>query len=121
MVMILLGAAASQGVRSGIARIVRGPDDQARVQAGEIGVSIEARNLTPLLGHAAALLCESGGPLCSLAPVAREFGTPLVVALPRASSVIADGDFVTIDGAAGLVLVHGRSSGVQLLAGALSA
>ena len=41
MVMILLGAAASQGVRSGIARIVRGPDDQARVQAHTAGVPLK--------------------------------------------------------------------------------
>jgi pyruvate,water dikinase len=58
---------------------------------------------TPLFIPAAGVVVETGGLLSHAAIVAREFGIPAVVAVKGATSVIQDGQTVTIDGAAGTV------------------
>ena len=46
---------------------------------------------------------EMGGPNSHGAVVAREYGIPAVVGVPDATSRIATGDDITVDGAAGTV------------------
>jgi pyruvate,water dikinase len=58
---------------------------------------------TPLLSRAAGLVLETGGPLSHGAIVARELGIPAVLSVNRATSIIADGDIIEVDGYAGVV------------------
>lgn len=61
----------------------------------------------PTLRRAAALVTDGGGMTCHAAIVARELGIPCVVGARTATTVLRDGEVVTVDGAAGTV-VEGR-------------
>ncbi|WP_310600005.1 PEP/pyruvate-binding domain-containing protein [Desulfobulbus sp.] len=54
----------------------------------------------PLLHRAVALVAETGSEACYLAILAREFGLPALVALDRATELLADGALVTVDATA---------------------
>jgi rifampicin phosphotransferase len=64
---------------------------------------------TPLFLTAGALATEMGGPMLHGAVVAREYGIPAVVGVRDATSVLADGEVVTVDGARGTVRRHGAA------------
>jgi pyruvate,water dikinase len=102
----LRGCAASPGVHEGRARIVRGEGDFERIEAGDVlvaAMTTPAYNVVlPLLG---AVVTDTGGLLCHAAIVAREFEIPAVVGVPTATSAIADGDLVRVDGDAGTISV----------------
>lgn len=102
----LVGAAASPGVAEGIARLVTGPADFARVRAGEVLVATTTTPAwTPLFPSLAALVTETGGILCHAAVVAREYRLPAVVGAAGASTAIPDGARVRVDGSAGTVTI----------------
>ena len=61
----------------------------------------------PLI-RAAALVCETGGPLDHVATQARERGLPAVVGVVGAVAALAEGDTVVVDGDAGVVVKAGR-------------
>lgn len=103
---VLHGIAASRGTAAGIARIVRGPDDFARVAAGDVMVCTTTTPAwTPLFGAIAALVTDTGGILCHAAVVAREYGLPAVVGAGAATAAIPDGARVEVDGGAGRVRI----------------
>jgi pyruvate,water dikinase len=56
-----------------------------------------------LVDGAVAIVAEHGGPLGHGAALARELGLPCVVGASGALALLADGDEVLVDGAAGLV------------------
>jgi pyruvate,water dikinase len=103
---LLRGLAASPGVYEGTARLVSGASDFGRIVKGDVLVTVsttEAFNiLLPLLG---GIVTDSGGLLSHSAIVAREYGIPGVVGTREATSRIADGARVRIDGGAGEVTV----------------
>ena len=102
----LRGLAASRGVYEGPARRVSSPAEFDRILKGDVLVTestTEAFNiLLPLLG---GIVTDSGGLLSHSAIVAREYGIPGVVGTREASSRIADGTRVRVDGNAGEVTV----------------
>lgn len=100
----LRGTAASKGETTGIARVVLSPDDFGKVQKGDVLVCRSTAPMwTPLFEVVSALVSESGGVLSHPAVVAREFNLPAVVGVPRATSLIRDGEPVTVSGTDGLV------------------
>lgn len=105
---LLHGLAASPGIYEGPARRVSGPAEFDRIQQGDVLITectTEAFNiLLPLLG---ALVTDSGGLLSHPAIVSREYGIPGVVGTRDATSLIADGARVRVDGNAGEVTVLG--------------
>lgn len=100
------GLGCSAGVVSGRVKLVSDPS-QARVEAGDI---IVARHTDPgwvlILPAAAGLIVEYGGTLSHAAIVARELGVPCVVGIKEATLILKDGDYVSIDGSSGLVVVE---------------
>jgi phosphoenolpyruvate synthase/pyruvate phosphate dikinase len=56
--------------------------------------------LFPSIG---ALVTDNGGVLSHPAIIAREYGVPAVVATESGTSVLRDGQVVTVDGTAGVV------------------
>jgi pyruvate,water dikinase len=62
---------------------------------------------TPLYAIAGGIVAETGGPLSHPAITAREYGIPAVVAVKRATSLIREGQVVTVDGVAGTVTLGG--------------
>jgi len=105
------GVAASPGQVSGTARVLHGPDDFDLMQPGDVLVaSITTPAWTPLFAMASAIVTDIGGPLSHSSIVAREFGIPAVLGTGVATRYITNGQTITVDGNAGLVLIgNGRS------------
>ena len=103
----LRGEPASPGRASGPVRVVRGPQDFDRFRPGEVLVAqATAPAWTPLFAQAVAVVTDAGSLAAHASLVAREYGIPAVVATGDATVRLADGQWVTVDGGAGLVEVQ---------------
>ncbi len=101
------GQPASPGKATGTVRVLRGPDDFARLQPGDILVAPATTPAwTPLFDRAAAVVTDIGTLAAHASLVAREFGIPAVVGTGIATSRLVDGDVVTVDGTAGTVTIE---------------
>jgi phosphoenolpyruvate synthase/pyruvate phosphate dikinase len=102
----LQGSGASPGVAEGVARVVVGQDDFARIQHGDILVTTTTTPAwTPFFPSLAGLVTETGGILSHAAVVAREYGLPAVVDAAGATAGIRDGVRIRIDGTAGTISI----------------
>ncbi|MDP9888547.1 PEP/pyruvate-binding domain-containing protein [Pseudarthrobacter enclensis] len=100
----LAGSPASAGTVTGVARVILDPVG-ARLEPGEILVAPSTDpGWTPLFLTAGGLVMEMGGANSHGAVVAREYGIPAVVGVPDATSAIATGQTITVDGGAGTVV-----------------
>jgi phosphohistidine swiveling domain-containing protein len=101
------GYAASQGVYTGQVRVVRSPEDFNKVQKGEILV---CKTTTPawtaLFSLVGAIITDAGGILSHAGTVAREYRIPAVLGTKVATSLVQDGQTVTVDGTQGIVTIH---------------
>lgn len=98
------GVAASPGVVTGVARVLRDPADGASLKPGEVLVTPVADvGWTPLFLTATAVVTELGGALSHAALVAREYGVPAVVNVAGVTRVIRTGDRVRVDGDRGVI------------------
>jgi phosphohistidine swiveling domain-containing protein len=99
---VIAGTAASAGRARGVARVVRGPEDFARVSAGEVLICTTTTPAwTPLFPSLAGLVTDTGGILCHAAVVAREYRLPAVVGAQVATRRVPDGALVELDGDSG--------------------
>lgn len=100
----LSGSPASAGSATGPARVILDPMG-ARLEPGEILVAPSTDpGWTPLFLTAGGLVMEMGGPNSHGAVVAREYGIPAVVGVAEATSRLATGQRITVDGGAGTVV-----------------
>ena len=98
------GLAAAPGTASGPVRILRSPADGDRLQKGDVLVaSMTSPDWVPMMRRAAALVTDGGGVTCHAAIVGRELHLPTVVATRTATTVLRDGELVTVDGTRGVV------------------
>jgi pyruvate,water dikinase len=61
---------------------------------------------TPLFALATAIVTDVGGPLSHGSIVAREYGLPAVLGTGVATRRIQDGQTITVDGTAGIVILQ---------------
>jgi pyruvate,water dikinase len=102
------GTPASPGTARGVAHVMLSPAG-ARLEPGEVLVAPATDpGWTPLFLTASALVMEMGGMMSHGAVVAREYGIPAVVGVPDATTRIATGEHVVVDGSAGTVALEGR-------------
>lgn len=100
----LHGVGVSPGVVEGPVRVLT--DAKAEVEIGDVVVVRAAdAGSTALLGAAAAIVTDLGGPLSRAAVVARELGVPCVTGTRDASARLTPGAVVRVDGATGDVTV----------------
>jgi pyruvate,water dikinase len=103
--VLVRGLAASTGIVSGPVRVLRSPEEGGRLQPGEVLVApMTNPDWVPTLRRAAAIVTDGGGMTCHAAIVARELGVPCVVGARTATTTLRDGEVVTVDGGAGVVL-----------------
>jgi pyruvate,water dikinase len=103
--VLVSGLAAAPGLVSGPVRILTSPADGAKLQDGDILVAVmTSPDWVPTMRRAAALVTDGGGVTCHAAIVGRELHLPTVVATRTATTVLRDGEIVTVDGAKGVVL-----------------
>ena len=104
---VLVGNAACRGTVTARACVVQTLDEAHRLQPGEILVCpMTMPAWTPLFAIAGGVVTDSGGSLSHSAIVAREYGVPCVVGTTSATRRIADGQRITVDGAAGTVTIE---------------
>jgi rifampicin phosphotransferase len=93
------GLGVSPGVYEGSARLIRGTQDFARIEKGDLLVtratSAAFNTVLPLLG---AIVTDRGGMLSHAAIVSREYGIPAVVGCIDATARIPENARVRVDG-----------------------
>jgi phosphohistidine swiveling domain-containing protein len=98
------GLAASPGVATGVARVIRSPDEFGKLKNGDILVAPFTNPIwTPLFAIAGGVVTEVGGMLSHGAIVAREYGIPAVMGIPGATGLVPEGKTVKVDGNRGIV------------------
>ena len=101
-----MGQPAGPGVATGPARLIAGVEDLFDIEAGEVLVcdAVEP-NMTFVVPMVSAVVERRGGMLIHGAIIAREYGLPCVTGVPDATTRIATGDRLTVDGYLGIVTV----------------
>ena len=103
----LRGMGVCPGIATGAARIVTDPAEPGELQPGDILVApLTDPAWTPLFLAVAGVVVDVGAQQSHAAIIARELGIPAVVSVTGASSTIADGALITVDGDTGIVTVH---------------
>ena len=101
---VMVGTAASPGRATGTVRVVRDPSEFDRIQPNDVLVchcTIAAWSVVfPMVS---AIVTEVGGPLSHPGILAREFGIPAVLGVDDATTLLSDGQLVTVDGSSGRV------------------
>jgi len=101
------GFGASAGKVTARACVMLGPEDFNKMQPGDVIVAgITTPAWTPMFARAAAIVTDIGGPLSHSSIVAREYGIPAVLATGVGTRRIKDGQVITVDGSAGIVLLN---------------
>lgn len=99
---LLRGLAASPGVASGPVRVLHTPEEGHLLQDGEVLVApMTSPDWVPAMRRASALVTDGGGLTCHAAIVSRELGLPCVVGTRTATTALAPGTVVTVDGSRG--------------------
>jgi pyruvate,water dikinase len=101
---LVRGLGAAPGLAAGPVRVVSSREEAGKLRQGEILVShMTTPDWVPLMRRAAAIVTDSGGMTCHAAIVSRELGLPCVVGTGRATSLLHDGQLVSVDGARGVI------------------
>ena len=117
--VLVSGLAAAPGVVSGVVRILQSPADGARLVNGEVLVAAMTNpDWVPTMRRAAALVTDSGGVTCHAAIIGRELHLPTIVATRNATTVLRDGEMVTVDGANGVVRAGSEATPTTVTTGA---
>ena len=104
------GVAAAPGQVEGRACVIDEAQHGRQLSVGDVLVAPSTDPAwTPLFLRAGAVVMETGGYLSHGAIVAREFGIPSVVNIPRIMTAIATGDRLQVDGDLGEVSLLERS------------
>ncbi|WP_405182802.1 phosphoenolpyruvate synthase [Nocardia sp. NBC_01377] len=102
--VLVRGLAGAPGIASGVVRVLSSPAQGHSLRDREILVApMTNPDWLPTLTRAAAVVTDNGGMTCHAAIVARELGIPCIVGTRSATTTLADGSMVTVDGAAGEV------------------
>ncbi|GAB3569082.1 PEP/pyruvate-binding domain-containing protein [Spelaeicoccus albus] len=96
---------ASGGTATGPVRVIRAPSEFGELRSGDILVCPYTNPAwTPLFQRAAAVVVDTGGLGSHAAIVAREYGIPAVMGTGSGTSVLVDGERITVDGDLGFVV-----------------
>jgi pyruvate,water dikinase len=102
--VLLSGAPASPGVAYGPVKIVPDPSQIDKVLEGDILVAeMTTPDFVPAMKRAAAIVTDRGGRTAHAAIVSRELGIPCVVGSEKATTILKDGQVITVDGSSGNV------------------
>ena len=101
-----VGMPSSQGIVTGIVRVLGSVEEVPSVRAGEILVVPRTDpGWTPVFAKIGGLVTETGGILSHGAIVSREFGIPAVTNVRNACQIFKTGQKVTLNGNDGIVVL----------------
>ena len=96
------GRAIGQKIGQGTVRILKHASEMDIVKPGDVLVAdMTDPDWEPVMKRASAIVTNRGGRTCHAAIIARELGVPAVVGCADATSVLKDGDVVTVSCAEG--------------------
>ena len=102
--IITSGLGASPGLASGKVIIFDMSMSLDVVKDGDILVTtMTMPDMVPAMSRAAAIVTDEGGMTCHAAIISRELGTPCVVGTGNATSILKNGQMITVDGTTGTV------------------
>jgi pyruvate,water dikinase len=91
------GQAVGSRITTGIARVLRSPDEAWKLKPGEIVVTgITSPDWDPILKQAGGIVTDKGGRTSHASIVARELGVAAVVGTGNATRTVTDGQPITI-------------------------
>ena len=97
--VILEGLAASPGIASGKIKIVEEMSDLSKIKKGDILVTkMTNPDMVVTMQRSSAIITEEGGLTAHAAIVSREMGIPCIVGTQEATTLLKDGETITIDG-----------------------
>lgn len=100
--VLLTGAAVGEGVASGVACLIRRPEDLGRFRDGGILVTeMTDPDWVPIMRRAVGIVTDHGGTTSHAAIVSRELGVPAIVGTARGTALLSDGALLTISCAQG--------------------
>jgi pyruvate,water dikinase len=100
---VLRGIGCSPGVVESTLQVIASPDDDLALDGKILTALRTDPGWAPLFPSASAVLVERGSTLSHSAVLARELGIPAVVGVPNLLRIVASGERVRLDGAAGTV------------------
>ncbi len=102
--ILTTGLGASPGFASGKVCIFDMSMSLDVVKDGDILVTtMTMPDMVPAMSRAAAIVTDEGGMTCHAAIISRELGTPCVVGTGNATSILKNGQMITVDGTTGTV------------------
>ena len=105
--VVIEGRSVGERIASGAVRVIGEASDLTRFRPGEVLVADSTSpDWEPVMKSASAIVTNRGGRTCHAAIIARELGIPAVVGTGNATSVVPDGEAVTVscaEGASGFV------------------
>jgi pyruvate,water dikinase len=102
--ILVSGSPASPGLASGPVKIIPDASYIGYILPGDVLVaSMTTPDFVPAMKRAAAIVTDHGGRTSHAAIVSRELGIPCVVGTHKSTSILKNGQFVTVDGASGHV------------------
>ncbi len=100
--VVVTGRSIGQGIGAGNARVITKIEDMDQLQDGEVLVTdMTDPDWEPVMKRASAIVTNRGGRTCHAAIIARELGVPAVVGCGNATSMIKEGNPVTVSCAEG--------------------
>ncbi|NJD30947.1 MAG: phosphoenolpyruvate synthase, partial [Gammaproteobacteria bacterium] len=100
--VLVSGRSIGHRIGAGPARVIRNVKEMARVETGDVLVAdMTDPDWEPVMKRASAIVTNRGGRTCHAAIIARELGIPAVVGCGNATSLITEGQPVTVSCAEG--------------------
>ncbi len=102
--VVLEGLGASPGIASGTVKIIKTASEIDKVKEGDILVAVMTNpDFVPAMKRAVAILTDEGGRTSHASIVSRELGIPAVVGSSHATTMLKNGEVITVDGFSGKV------------------
>ena len=102
--VLLTGDKASPGIASGPVKIVPEASQIDKVKSGDILVAeITTPDFVPAMKRAVAIVTNRGGRTAHAAIVSRELGIPCIVGVEHATTILTNGQVITVDGSRGKI------------------
>lgn len=106
---ILVGTAASPGIGSGPAKVLKSPKEIGKVKTGDVLIAkMTSPDYVPAMKKACAIVTNEGGLTSHAAIVSRELGVPCVVGTKEATRKIREDLVITVDGSKGFIYLGSK-------------
>jgi len=101
---ILEGLAASPGIAHGKVKIINSLTELSKIEKGDILVTkMTNPDMVVTMQKSNAIITDEGGMTCHAAIVSREMGIPAIVGTRKATSVLQEGQIITVDAYTGKI------------------